>query len=173
MAGRDPVEVTAQVDGREVAAGTLWIHDRSGQSATFRYADSYLAERGSYDLDRALPKAAGVFHTPPGSDNPALLSTAIDFDDTTASIDVALAVCGHFRLSRSAARRLMGDVASDIEMARCRQAAWAARRGDRAHDRCLRDRPAPRRPCHDAGLIAALGAGLLLAAGSTAERLAG
>ncbi len=110
MAGRDPVEVTAQVDGREVAAGTLWIHDRSGQSATFRYADSYLAERGSYDLDRALPKAAGVFHTPPGSDNPALLSTAIDFDDTTASIDVALAVCGHFRLSRSAARRLMGDV---------------------------------------------------------------
>ena len=110
MAGRDPVEVTAQVDGREVAAGTLWIHDRSGQSATFRYADSYLAERGSYDLDRALPKAAGVFHTPPGSDNPALLSTAIDFEDTTASIDVALAVCGHFRLSQSAARRLMGDV---------------------------------------------------------------
>jgi serine/threonine-protein kinase HipA len=55
MAGRDPVEVTAQVDGREVDAGTLWIHDRSGQSATFRYADSYLAEPGSYDLDPALP----------------------------------------------------------------------------------------------------------------------
>ncbi len=67
MAGRDPVEVTVEVDGREVAAGTLWMHDRSGQSATFRYADSYLAEPGSYDLDPALPKAAGVFHTPPGS----------------------------------------------------------------------------------------------------------
>ncbi len=67
MAGRDPVEVTVEADGREVTAGTLWIHDRGGQSATFRYAGSYLADPGSYALDPALPKAAGVFHTSPGS----------------------------------------------------------------------------------------------------------
>jgi len=67
MAGREPVEVTVEVDGREIIAGTLWIHERGGQSATFRYAGSYLAGPGSYDLDPALPKAAGVFHTRPGS----------------------------------------------------------------------------------------------------------
>ena len=67
MAGRDPVEVTVEADGREVTAGTLWIHDRGGQSATFRYAHSYLSDPRSYALDPALPKAAGVFHTSPGS----------------------------------------------------------------------------------------------------------
>jgi serine/threonine-protein kinase HipA len=67
MAGREPVEVTVEVDGREVTAGTLWIHDRGGQSASFRYADSYLAGPGSYDLDPSLPRSAGVFHTPPSS----------------------------------------------------------------------------------------------------------
>jgi serine/threonine-protein kinase HipA len=40
MAGREPVEVTVEVDGREIAAGTLWIHERGAQSATFRYASS-------------------------------------------------------------------------------------------------------------------------------------
>ena len=43
MAGREPVEVTVELDGRETVAGTLWIHERGGQSATFRYAGSYLA----------------------------------------------------------------------------------------------------------------------------------
>jgi serine/threonine-protein kinase HipA len=66
MAGRDPVEVTAEVGGREVIAGTLWIHERGGQTATFRYADSYLASPDSYDLDPALPKSSGVFRTPSG-----------------------------------------------------------------------------------------------------------
>jgi serine/threonine-protein kinase HipA len=67
MAAREPVEVTVEVDGREVTAGTLWIHDRGGQSATFRYADPYLADPGSYDLDPALPRSAGVYHTSPGA----------------------------------------------------------------------------------------------------------
>lgn len=66
MPGRDPVEVTVDVGGRELLAGTLWINERGGQAATFRYADSYLASPDSYDLDPVLPKAAGVFHTPPG-----------------------------------------------------------------------------------------------------------
>ncbi|WP_225438097.1 type II toxin-antitoxin system HipA family toxin [Candidatus Frankia nodulisporulans] len=67
MAGRDPVEVTVELDGQETVAGTLWIHDRGGQSATFRYADGYLTDPSGYDLDPALTRAAGVFHTPPGS----------------------------------------------------------------------------------------------------------
>ncbi len=56
MPGRDPVEVTVQVNGRELAAGTLWIHERGAQTATFRYADSYLASPDSYALDPTLPK---------------------------------------------------------------------------------------------------------------------
>ena len=67
MAGRDPVEVTVEIDGQETAAGTLWLHDRGGQSATFRYADAYLTNPAGYDLDPALARAAGVYHTLPGS----------------------------------------------------------------------------------------------------------
>ena len=67
MAGRDPVEVTVEIDGQETAAGTLWLHDRGGQSATFRYADAYLTNPTGYDLDPALPRTAGVFHTRPSS----------------------------------------------------------------------------------------------------------
>jgi hypothetical protein len=66
MPGRDPVEVTVEVEGRELVAGTLWIHERGGQAATFRYADSYLASPDSYELDPVLPKAAGAFHTQAG-----------------------------------------------------------------------------------------------------------
>jgi hypothetical protein len=75
MADREPVEVTVEIDGRELTAGTLWVHDRGGQTASFRYADSYLTSPGSYALDPVLPKAAGVFHTPPGS---ALFSAFAD-----------------------------------------------------------------------------------------------
>jgi serine/threonine-protein kinase HipA len=67
MAGRDPVEITVQIGGQDQVAGTLWIHDRGGQTASFRYADSYLTRPGSYALDPSLPKAAGVFHTPTGT----------------------------------------------------------------------------------------------------------
>src|SRR5579862_6343622 len=66
MPEREPVEVTVEIDGREVVAGTLWVHERGGQSASFRYADSYLTGSRAYSLDPVLPKAAGVFHTPPG-----------------------------------------------------------------------------------------------------------
>jgi serine/threonine-protein kinase HipA len=67
MVERDPVEVTVQIDGQDQVAGTLWVHDRGGQTASFRYADSYLTRQGSYALDPALPKAAGVFHTSTGT----------------------------------------------------------------------------------------------------------
>jgi serine/threonine-protein kinase HipA len=67
MAERGPVEVTVEIDGRETVAGTLWVHERGGQSATFRYSDSYLADPAGYALDPALPRGAGVFRSPPAS----------------------------------------------------------------------------------------------------------
>ncbi len=67
MPERGPVEVTVQIDGQDQVAGTLWIHDRGGQTASFRYADSYLTRQGSYALDPALPRSAGVFRTPAGT----------------------------------------------------------------------------------------------------------
>ena len=67
MAEREPVEVTVEIDGKEVTTGTLWIHERGGQSSTFRYAEAYLANPVGYALDPGLPKAAGVFRSPPGS----------------------------------------------------------------------------------------------------------
>jgi serine/threonine-protein kinase HipA len=69
MAGvsrREPIEVTVETGERELVAGTLWVHERGGQSATFRYTDEYLANPYSYDLDPTLPKSSGMFQTPPG-----------------------------------------------------------------------------------------------------------
>jgi serine/threonine-protein kinase HipA len=66
MPAREPVEVTVEIDGKELTAGTLWVHERGGQSASFRYADSYLTAPTCYPLDPMLPVEAGVFHTPPG-----------------------------------------------------------------------------------------------------------
>ena len=67
MTDREPVEVTVEIGGRELVAGTLWSHERAKPTALFRYADTYLTSPGGYGLDPALPKASGVFHTPPGS----------------------------------------------------------------------------------------------------------
>jgi serine/threonine-protein kinase HipA len=39
----------------------------SPRDTTFRYTDTYLTDPAGYDLDPALVRAAGVFHTPPGS----------------------------------------------------------------------------------------------------------
>jgi serine/threonine-protein kinase HipA len=61
-----PVEVTVEIDEHELVAGTLWVHQRGGQSATFRYTDQYLAHPYSYDLDPVLPKSSGLFQTPAG-----------------------------------------------------------------------------------------------------------
>ena len=67
MTNREPVEVTVEIGGRELVAGTLWFHERGRPTASFRYADSYLTSPRGYSLDPVLPKASGVFHTPPGS----------------------------------------------------------------------------------------------------------
>lgn len=64
--GYGPVEVTIEIDGQELVAGTLWVHRRGGQSATFRYADGYLREPRAYELDPVLALRSGVFQTPGG-----------------------------------------------------------------------------------------------------------
>jgi hypothetical protein len=66
MADREPVEVTVEIAGREIVAGTLWIHQQRTETATFRYSDAYLASPVSYHLDPRMPKSAGVFQAPPG-----------------------------------------------------------------------------------------------------------
>lgn len=57
MAGRDPVEVTVEADGREFTAGTLWIHDRGGQSATEIERMTAAYETGQRRIARAMAPA--------------------------------------------------------------------------------------------------------------------
>jgi serine/threonine-protein kinase HipA len=66
MADRE-VEVLVQIDGTDELAGRLWCHRRRGvESQTFRYAASYLALPGAYELDPRLPLVEGAQQTPAG-----------------------------------------------------------------------------------------------------------
>ena len=65
---RDPIEVTVEIDGEELIAGTLRIHERRTQSASFAYADTYLADPRSYERDPALTLDASPVQTPPGKE---------------------------------------------------------------------------------------------------------
>lgn len=49
---------------------------------------------------------------PDPSPGPKRLSTAIDFDETTASIDALMSVASHFRLDDGQARRVLGEVSN-------------------------------------------------------------
>ena len=62
-----PIEVSVQIAGRDVAAGLLWTH-RHGQSesATFGYRDGYLERADAYELDPGLPLQAGQHQTAVG-----------------------------------------------------------------------------------------------------------
>lgn len=46
----------------------------------------------------------------PNPDRPTRLSTAIDLDDTSASVETALSVCGYFRLSTAEARERIAGI---------------------------------------------------------------
>jgi serine/threonine-protein kinase HipA len=64
MARRD-VDVVVQIGGEDVLAGRLSSDDTRGmQSATFTYAAEYLARRGAYAIDPALPLSAEERYTP-------------------------------------------------------------------------------------------------------------
>lgn len=63
------VEVFVQLAGEDVLAGRLWSHRRQNvESATFVYAAEYLARKGSYPLDPALPLVSGQLQTPESRD---------------------------------------------------------------------------------------------------------
>ena len=93
-----PIEVTVDVRGQEIVAGTP-----------------------AYDLN-------------PNPDSPDRLSTAIDLDDTHASIETALAVAGYFRLRVSEAKSIVSEVeqatsswrrdAAGLGLARVRSTGW-------------------------------------------------
>ncbi|HEY2055549.1 MAG TPA: HipA domain-containing protein [Solirubrobacterales bacterium] len=61
------VEVVVSIAGEDVLAGRLWAHRTRGrESATFRYAESYLALDRAYELDPRLPLLGGPQHTAEG-----------------------------------------------------------------------------------------------------------
>lgn len=63
----DEVDVFVAVGERNIRAGRLYPHRRSGvESASFVYADSYLADPVGYALDPALPLVAGTLQTAAG-----------------------------------------------------------------------------------------------------------
>ena len=64
---RPPVDVTVEVDGDELVAGTMRVTERRGQSMTFEYDRDYLADSRAYALDPALLLGTGVFQPPAGA----------------------------------------------------------------------------------------------------------
>jgi len=69
MSGRpDAVEVTVDLEGHEVVAGTLRVYERHGQSTTFEYAEDYLRHPRAYDLEPALPRGSGIFRPSVGKE---------------------------------------------------------------------------------------------------------
>jgi serine/threonine-protein kinase HipA len=61
------VEVIVALGAQDTSAGRLWAHRRRGtESATFSYAPEYLAHSDAYELDPALPLAAGQQQTRAG-----------------------------------------------------------------------------------------------------------
>jgi serine/threonine-protein kinase HipA len=66
MAERE-VEVVVQLGGQDVVAGRTWSHRRrKAESATFSYAEEYLARDDAYPLDPLLPLGSGQIQTPLG-----------------------------------------------------------------------------------------------------------
>ena len=64
---RPPVDVTVEVDGDELVAGTMRVTERRGQSMTFEYDRDYLADSRAYALDPALLLGTDVFQPPAGA----------------------------------------------------------------------------------------------------------
>jgi serine/threonine-protein kinase HipA len=61
------VEVVVQIGDDDALAGRLWSHRRRGaESATFSYAEDYLARDDAYELDPGLPLVAGQQQTRAG-----------------------------------------------------------------------------------------------------------
>jgi len=73
---------------------------------------------------------------PDPSPGPKHLSTAVDLDDTTASVDMLMSVAEHFRLDENDARRVLGDVSDATSQ-------WRAAAEEAGLDRAAIERMAP------------------------------
>lgn len=60
----ETLDVFVDGDGEEQFVGTLRIYERRGQSTTFEYATTYIADARAYAIDPALPLQTGVFSPP-------------------------------------------------------------------------------------------------------------
>jgi len=59
------IEVTVQIDGVDVVAGTLFTRASRGiESSTFRYSSTYLSRADAYELEPSLPLSESPSHTP-------------------------------------------------------------------------------------------------------------
>lgn len=62
------IEVTVQIDGVDVVAGTLFTRASRGvESSTFRYSSAYLSRPDAYELEPLLPLSESPNHTPPNT----------------------------------------------------------------------------------------------------------
>lgn len=57
-------EVSVQIAGEDVHAGTLFVHVRRGvESASFKYGSDYLADARAFPLAPDLPLVEGAVHS--------------------------------------------------------------------------------------------------------------
>jgi serine/threonine-protein kinase HipA len=62
-----PIRVSVQIAGEDIAAGQLWTHRRANsESATFSYLPEFVARADAYELDPTLPLHEGPQHTAVG-----------------------------------------------------------------------------------------------------------
>jgi serine/threonine-protein kinase HipA len=89
--------------------GELWR--RIAFSILISNTDDHLRNHGFLRTSSAGWTLSPTFDlNPDPSPGPKHLSTAIDFDDTTASLETLTDVAGYFRLNDDDARRVLGEV---------------------------------------------------------------
>ncbi len=99
--------VHVELGGGTEPVGRLYTHVRRGrETVTFEYETAWLNHAERFALDPALKLGPGPFHS--RADRP--LFGAIDEEDPTASLDLALGVAGYFDLDSDAARQIAGEV---------------------------------------------------------------
>lgn len=105
----DAIERHAADAGEEL--GQLWR--RIAFSVLISNTDDHLRNHGFLRTTTAGWSLSPAFDLNPNPEPGAKrLSTAIDYDDTAARVDLLLGVAEHFRLDEANARRVLGEVAA-------------------------------------------------------------
>ncbi len=107
------LEIADVIERRSPTAGEdlrqLWR--RIAFSILISNTDDHLRNHGFLRTSSAGWTLSPAFDlNPDPSPGPKHLSTAIDFDDTTASLDTLMSLAGYFRLDDDDARRVLGEV---------------------------------------------------------------